>query len=267
MERNRSITIEPYIDQGGQLGEKIELNEPVALGFMKRADLRRNVLVEKGSVLPERGVVEMSDELAFKGIEKANNVFVKTETLQASDIRFEPNAYRIFVHDRIIDERIRGRLSSVDNRGYYDEEFVLQFNKETTKALRRIITKEKLEILDKGSHVAAVYAILVEIGAVGLIIGSRNVYEGISMIRKLDEVNSAAGSVLAGGGAILISAGGLWTLMSFGQWGEESRKAELGETPPLKSKWEAILPRFPALSFLNGQFYLLTNGSKLIKKI
>ena len=77
MERNKSITIEPYIEQGGQLGEKIELNEPVAQGFMKRADLRRDVVVRKGDELPQRSTVEMRDELAFKGTASGRDLFSK----------------------------------------------------------------------------------------------------------------------------------------------------------------------------------------------
>lgn len=48
MERARTFLIEPYVDGGGVLGQRLEVNEKAANSIMKRTALRRDVHIVKG---------------------------------------------------------------------------------------------------------------------------------------------------------------------------------------------------------------------------
>src|SRR3989344_8998701 len=138
MERLRTMTIEPYVAAGGQLGEKIELNQPVAEEFMKVADLRRDVMVDRGQELSQSQAVVMGDELALRGTIDPRELFsVKVSNKPHYEVMEQPDRFIVSVHDRLIDDAIRNSSKrKADTYGYYEDEFIRRLNKTLKGGLR-----------------------------------------------------------------------------------------------------------------------------------
>lgn len=275
MGKEKTISIEPYINQGGQLGEKIELNRPVAQAFMRRADIRRNVVVQKGEGLPQATTVVMSDELAFKGtLDPRQLLSTKVASRPHYEVTRQPDRWVIDVHDRLLDDSIRRSKKRPDNQGYYEDEFIRRINKALRGGLHDSLWQEKREMAREALNVhfknLVHTGVFASSGFLALYLGDGAASDFAEFVRNADptEVNSAMWISLRGSLAFTLFG------LSLGVVGERvssvTEKFEEDSQKKLtlwKNRREALIPPIPITSATLGNIHLMRHGGRLVKKV
>ncbi|KKS04943.1 MAG: hypothetical protein UU56_C0002G0083 [Candidatus Curtissbacteria bacterium GW2011_GWA2_41_24] len=271
------MTIEPYVAAGGQLGEKIELDKSVAQGFVKAADLRRDVMIDRGQGLPRSQVVVMDDELALKGtLDSREHLSAKISHKSHYEVTKQPDRFIISVHDRLIDDSIRNSPEgSTDTYGYYEDEFIRRLNKALKGGLHDSFWQEKKELAREALRIH--FLNLLSVGTFGtLAYGSYRF--GMDFLpwfmRTLDPdhkwtINDYAFLTVVR--VMWFTASGL-DLLFLAKGYLESKNDKLKElnlsTSALapRNLREVIFPSLPIASTVFGNLYLVRHGGKLIKK-
>lgn len=149
----RTLSIEPYIEQGGILGEKLTVNDSAASSVMRRTDLRRNVVVTKGYGR-ERLQTVGSDELALlKSRTLPSSQRQLGDSSKVSDLIHDQSTWVIRVHDQqlhdVVDEWMKKKWKSDDEKSgqqLYSERYANDMSSEVTRRISHAFFNEKRDI-------------------------------------------------------------------------------------------------------------------------
>ncbi len=151
MER-KTISIEPYVESGGILGTRLEVNPKAADSIMKRTAMRRNVEIRKGYGRKSISVVG-SDELALRPTIKRRNV--KEDDFSLTSSSFNSETLIIQVHDQALAEEVESwmqenyKKKKNGGQAKFDEMYTSKLSEEVVSRLKKSFYKEKAEILGR----------------------------------------------------------------------------------------------------------------------
>ncbi len=151
MER-QTISLEPYIEAGGILGKRLEINPRAADSVMKRTALRRNVEIRKG--YGRKGISAVgTDELALRPTMKLGNV--KEEDFSLTSSSFTSDTLMIQVHDQALAEEVdtwmqaNYKKKKSEGKGNFDAIYAARLSEEISSRLKKSFYDEKKEILSE----------------------------------------------------------------------------------------------------------------------
>ena len=136
------ISLEPYIAGGGVLGERLALT-PRAERFMQVADVKRPVLIERGSIPGDKQVVSMGEVAAFKKVVSPHELVALITNRHSNSLLIRyPDRYVIKVDDQALIQRQNEKL----NAPFSPDVYVGDLSHEVSGALSSLLVKEKLRM-------------------------------------------------------------------------------------------------------------------------
>lgn len=149
MER-KTISIDPYIEAGGILGTRLEVNPKAADSVMKRTALRRDVVVVKGFERESRSY-EGSDEIAVSKSKTAESK-ISTEGKHYS-LQKRGDQWVVFLHDQEISDDIQNSTQKQRSNkpSSYDKRFTGFVNSALVDAISTASIKEKIQVAKASS--------------------------------------------------------------------------------------------------------------------
>lgn len=133
----------------GNLATTTQLDQERAQGFVKLADLRRSIVITDSDVEPESDVVAVGlDTLAWRRIapiEKLTEFKFTPKPLYT--LTRQDRAYRLAIHDQIIDDMVRKK--GVQNKNDYEQKYLSRLNQAVYQGVTEALFQEKLGWLEQ----------------------------------------------------------------------------------------------------------------------
>lgn len=150
------------LNRAGNLSQTTQLNEEIADGFMKRSDMRRDIVIVDSDRKPE---VEGVDEVVvghgllglrgFRPLRDLTAIEFKPQsfhTLTRKGDYIWQQSWEVAIQERVIDDLIR-KKGYID-RSDYEEQFLAALNKVVKQGVVQALFQEKLGWHDqKGNYV------------------------------------------------------------------------------------------------------------------
>lgn len=144
-------------NRSGNLATVTQLNQEMADNFMRRADMRLDIVITDTDTPPENNAVAVSsDTLAFRAIEpirKLTEVRLKPKPLHTLVV--QDDRYLVQIHERQIDDKVRS--NKYIDRSDYQEQFLRLLNEAVSAGTSQALSWEKLGFTNH-KYVYALYA-------------------------------------------------------------------------------------------------------------
>lgn len=256
-----SITLDHYKGVGSGV---MELNDPIADGFMSTADMRNNIVIVKKyhdrvQDYDQVGHIRVAKMLKLPDI----NLWDADKTISTKK---EGDTFLIAVDDQEISQRVANRN---DGKKSFEELFVADFQKEVRRGLSNCLKREK--ILNGGSY--------------GLVFLTSYHFTGLFDIYALPAVTfydfQTGGDPLIDAGRTLAVYGGIHLISNTVNWlwVGLSKTSDMINPYPLRTRLthsddnepfvkrspaDFLMPSVPLDKLLRGELYLKGKGRKLI---
>ena len=262
MER-RGFTIEPYVEAGGILGDRLEVDEKAADSVMRRTALRRDFSVAKGYFREAREAE--GDEVLAISTARIHNQHERSEagSSEFADLIRNPDSWVLSVHDQQIGDNVNEWMDKHFKAGngksgqeVFAQKFVEGFKREVAGGVRGAFWDEKKNVFI-GSTLSSL-GFVAPIGGLCWLL-----YESSRYITSL--IN---GGILSPNGQLLLISlrGGAANLLGIlvgglARYSYDQLKNDVIFQNPL----ELLVPNPQIPSIALGSASLLLNSGKLIK--
>lgn len=258
--------MEPYIEQGGILGEKLTVNDSAASSVMRRTGLRRHVVVTKGYGIKRFQTVGSEELALLKSRILPFSQRQLDDSSKVSDLTHDQSTWVIRVHDQqlhnVVDEWMKKKFNSDNERHgqqLYSERYATEMSSEVTRRISHAFFNEKRNIAVASSLISSgLYALLAGCAA-GIYFTSESIKSFIdgsfSDMSLLEYYGFFARNASQGIGSIL---GGVTVLaVNF-------RISKKISDISLLRNWEYYLPNLSIATGITGKASLLINSRRLV---
>lgn len=243
----------------------MELNDPVADGFMRVSDMRGEIVIIKKS----HAAVSDYDQVGNVRVGKFLQIprFGQTENNDIIRVRKEGNTYLLAVDDQSLSEQV---IRENDGNNKFDDAFIDQFKVEINRGLGQILRREKL--LNGGKFnigvLSSYYGITFYDCLIPLVLLANDVpNESPENFARALVIASAGNSVINTVNVVLVVRGKIVNSLR-----KDRNRPRLpdGLTPDWEEPFikhsipEIISPPVPIDRLIRGSFYLSRKGRKII---